>query len=178
MNITFLLLASVGNRLDFTKSLALRYVTNKLRRCCLFLMLWKNANHSLLDSIFWSKLCKSTSVSDCPLSFLEQFLALIPRYASRTYSIEHTLSWTHSNGFKLPLGRMNFITVLNHPLHPKILCCCFSTYCHVLFTQISFCWIISEYVVEFILCKICTISFRPVRRYMIWAITVWDFLRN
>ena len=97
LNIAFSLLASVGNRLDFAKSLALRYVTNKLRRCCLFLMLWKIANHSLLNSIFCSKPCKCTRVSDYPLLSVEKFLALMPRYTSCTYSID--------NGFKLPLGQ-------------------------------------------------------------------------
>ena len=97
LNISFSLLASVGNRLDFTKSSAQRYVTNKLRRCCLFLMLWKNVNHSLLNSIFCSKPCKCTRVSDYPRLSIETFLALIPRYTSCAYSID--------NGFKLPLGQ-------------------------------------------------------------------------
>ena len=63
----------------------------------LILMLRKNVNHSLLDSFFCSKLTKFTRVSKCPLSSLEQFLALIPRHTSCTYSID--------NGFKLPLGQ-------------------------------------------------------------------------
>ena len=77
--------------------------------CCLFLKLWKNANHSLLDSIFYSELCKYTRVSDCPLSSLEHFFALIPRHTSFSYSI--------NNGFKLILGRVNFVIVLNHDLY-------------------------------------------------------------
>ena len=60
-------------------------------------MLWKNANHSLFDSISCSKLCKFTCVSDCPRLSLEQFLVLIPQYTSCTYSI--------NNGFKLPLSQ-------------------------------------------------------------------------
>ena len=59
--------------------------------------------------IFCSKLCKDIPVSSCPLSCLEQFLPLISRYTSFTYPID--------NGFKLPLDRMNFITVLNHCFH-------------------------------------------------------------
>ena len=73
-------------------------------------MLWKNADHSLLICIFCSKLSKCTRVSNCPLSSLEQFFALIRLYASFTYSID--------NGFKLPFGSMNVITVLNHSLYP------------------------------------------------------------
>ena len=97
LNISFSFLTGVGNRRDFTKSSAQSWVINKLRRCCLFLMLWKNANHSLLNSIFCSKLWKCTRVSDCPLLSLEQFLALILRYTSCTYSID--------NGFTLPLDQ-------------------------------------------------------------------------
>ena len=74
-----------------------KWVTSKLRKCCLFLMLWKNANHSLLDSIFCSKFWKCLRVSDSPLLSLELFLALIPRYTSCTYSID--------NGVKLSLGQ-------------------------------------------------------------------------
>ena len=69
----------------------------------------KNANQSLLGSFFCHKLCKCTRFSDCPLSSMEQFLALIPRYTSFTFCID--------NGFKLLLGRVNFITVLNHSLY-------------------------------------------------------------
>ena len=72
-------------------------------------ILWKNADHSLLSCIFCSKLCKCTRVSICPLSSLEQFLALIPLYKSLTYPID--------NSFKLPLGSVNDITVLNHSLY-------------------------------------------------------------
>ena len=72
-------------------------------------MLWKNADHSLLSCIFCSKLSKCTRVSNCPLSSLEQFLALIPLYTSFTYSID--------NGFKIPLGNVNVITVSNHSLY-------------------------------------------------------------
>ena len=73
----------------------------KLRIYCFILMLWKNAKHSLLDSIFCSKLCKCTGVSDCLLSSLEQSLALIILMMN----------------LKLPLGRVNFMTVLNHSLY-------------------------------------------------------------
>ena len=69
----------------------------------------ENANQSLLGSFFCHKLCKYTHFSDCPLSSMEQFLALIPRYTSFTFCID--------NGFKLLLGRVNFITVLNHSLY-------------------------------------------------------------
>ena len=86
-------------------------------------MLWKNADHSLLSWIFCSKLCKCSRVSNCPLSSLEQFLALIPLYISFKYSIE--------NGFKLPLRSVNVTTVLNHSLYLYILFCCFLTYCHI-----------------------------------------------
>ena len=72
-------------------------------------MLWKNADHSLLTCVFCSKLCKCTRVSNCSLSSLEQFLALIPLYTSFTYSID--------NGFKLTLGSVNVITVLNYSLY-------------------------------------------------------------
>ena len=75
-------------------------------------MLWKNANHSLLDSIFCFKLFKSTRVSDCPLLSLGKFLALIPRYILLTYSID--------NEFKLLLVTVNFITVLNHSLYVSL----------------------------------------------------------
>ena len=68
----------------------------------------EKCNHSVLDSVFCSKLRKFTQFSDCPPSSLEQFLALIPRYTSFTYCT--------GNGFKLLLGRVNFITVLNHSL--------------------------------------------------------------
>ena len=61
LNVSFSLLTSIGGRPDCTKSSAGKEVTNKLRRCCLFLMLWKNANYSLLDSIFCSKFCKCTT---------------------------------------------------------------------------------------------------------------------
>ena len=71
LSISFLLLTRIGNGLDGRKSLGQRYVTTKLRRCCLFLVLWKNASHSLLDSIFCSKLCKCIHVSDSPFSLLE-----------------------------------------------------------------------------------------------------------
>ena len=67
----------------------------------------------MLTILYWTSFvlnfCKSTRVSDCPLSSLEQFLALILRYKSFAYSID--------NGFKLLLGRVNFITVLNHSLY-------------------------------------------------------------
>ena len=69
-------------------------------------MLRKNANHFLLSSIFYSKLCERTYVLDCSLSSLEQFLSLIPRYKSFTYSTD--------NDFKLLIGRVNFVTVLSH----------------------------------------------------------------
>ena len=46
------------------------YVKNKGKRCRLFLMLWRNANHSLLNIIFCSKLWKCTGVSGRPLSFV------------------------------------------------------------------------------------------------------------
>ena len=72
-------------------------------------MLWKNADHSSLSCIFCSKLCKCTRVSNYSLSSLEQFLSLIPLYTSFIYSID--------NGFKLPLGSVNVITVLNHSLY-------------------------------------------------------------
>ena len=62
--------------------------------------------------IFASNLCKCTRVSDCPLSSLEKFLAVIPRYTSFTYS--------NDNGFKLLLGRVNFVTVLNHSLYVSL----------------------------------------------------------
>ena len=71
--------------------------------------LWKIVDHSLLSYIFCSNFCKCTHVSHCPLSSLEQFLALIPLYASFTYSID--------NGFKLSLGSVNVITVLHHSLY-------------------------------------------------------------
>ena len=67
-------------------------------------MLWKNANHSLFDSISCSKLCKFTCVSDCPRLSLEQFLVPIPQYTSCTYSI--------NNGFKLPLGQNELSNIL------------------------------------------------------------------
>ena len=72
-------------------------------------MLCKNGNYFLWDSIFCSKLCKSTRVPDCPLLSLEQLLALIPRYVSFIYSID--------NGFKILLRRVNFITALNQSLY-------------------------------------------------------------
>ena len=46
-------LTSIGNGIGCTKLSAQRSFTNKLKRCCLFLMLWKNA-----------KFCKGTRVSD------------------------------------------------------------------------------------------------------------------
>ena len=66
-------------------------------------ILWKNVDYSFLSCIFWSKLCKCTHVWNCPLSSLEQFLALIPVYTSFTYSVD--------NGFKLPLGSVNFVSL-------------------------------------------------------------------
>ena len=96
LDVSFFLLTSNGDVLDCAKSLR--------QRCCLFLMLWKNANHSLLDSIFCSKPSKCTQDSDCPFSFLEQFLIQIPRYTLFTYSID--------NDFKLLPGRVNFVIVL------------------------------------------------------------------
>ena len=72
-------------------------------------VLWKNPDHSLLSCIFCPKHCKCTLVSNCPLSSRKQFLALIPLYTSFTYSID--------NGFKLPPGSVNVITVLNHSLY-------------------------------------------------------------
>ena len=90
---------------------------------CIKEMLWKNADHSLLSSIYCSKFCKCTRVSNCPLSPLEQFLALVCLYTSFTYSID--------NGFKLPLGSVKVITILNHSLYVKILFYCFQTYCHI-----------------------------------------------
>ena len=54
-------------------------------------MIWKNV-----------KLCKCTRFSDCPLSSLEQFLAL---------------QNSADNGFKLLLVRVNFLTVLHHSLY-------------------------------------------------------------
>ena len=97
-----------------------RQVTNKLKRCCLFLILWENANYSLMDSVFCFRICKCTLVSDCPTSTLEQFLALIPRYTPLTYSID--------NGFKLLLGRVNFVTVLNHSLYVSLTLIALMTY--------------------------------------------------
>ena len=64
-------------------------------------MSWKNV-----------KLCKCTRVSNCPLLSLEQFLGLISRCTSFTYSID--------NEIKLQLGRVNFITVLNHSLNVSL----------------------------------------------------------
>ena len=104
-NVLFLLSTSIGNLLDCIKSLP--------QRCCLFLMLWKNASRSLLGSIFCSKPLKCTHVSDCPLSFSEQFLALIPRYTSFTYFTD--------NGFKPLLGRVNFIIILYHSLYVTLI---------------------------------------------------------
>ena len=101
LDVSFFLFTSNGNVLDWAKSLT--------QRCCLFLMLWKNANHSLLDSIFYSKPSKCTQDLDCPLSFLEQFLIQIPRYKLFTYSI--------NNDFKLLPGRVNFVIVLYHSLY-------------------------------------------------------------
>ena len=98
LNISFPLLTSIGNILEFTKSLAHRYLTNKLKRLCLFLMSWKNPNHFLLGRIFSSKLWKCTRVLDYSLLYLEQFLALDT----------HCSHIVTDNGFKLPLGRMNF----------------------------------------------------------------------
>ena len=72
-------------------------------------MLWKHANYSLLSCIFCSKLHKWTCVSNCPLSSLAQFLALIPLCRSFAYSID--------NGFNLPLSSVNVITVINHSLY-------------------------------------------------------------
>ena len=69
----------------------------------------ENSNQSLLDRIFYSKRCKCTRVSDCPLSSLEHFLALIPQYKSFTYTVD--------NDFKLLIGRVNFMTVLSHSLY-------------------------------------------------------------
>ena len=66
----------------------------------------------ILDIVENAKLCKYNRVSDCPLSCLEQFLAPIPRYIWFTYSI--------NNDFKLILGRVNFITSLNHYLHVSL----------------------------------------------------------
>ena len=61
-------------------------------------MLWKNVDLSLLGCIFSSKLCKYTRVSECHLSSLEQFLVIIPRHTSFTYSIDwlnyHPAGWT------------------------------------------------------------------------------------
>ena len=74
-------------------------------------MWWKNANHSLLDNIFCCKLCKCTRVPDCLLSSREQFLALIPWYISSTYT---------ANGFKILLGRVNFMSVLSLPLYVSL----------------------------------------------------------
>ena len=125
LNISFSLLASVGNRW-FYKIISTEIVTNKLRRCCLFLMLWKNANHSLFDSIFYSNLCKCTRVSDCPRLSLEQFLALVPQYISCTYFI--------NNGFKLPLGQnelYNSLKLFFVPLNSLLL---LSNLLHILFT--------------------------------------------
>ena len=82
--------------MEMTKKIYPETLKNALGRSILH-YLWKNTNHSLFDNIFSSKLCKRTRVSGCPLLSLEQFLALIPRYASCTYSID--------NGFKLPLGQ-------------------------------------------------------------------------
>ena len=48
----------------------------------------KNANHYLLSCIFRFKLCKCTRFSDCPLSPLEEFLALIALFDARPL---HTL---------------------------------------------------------------------------------------
>ena len=58
------------------------------------------------------KICKCTRVSNCPLSSLEQFLALILRYISFIYSVD--------NGFNLALGIVNFMTVLNHFLYVSL----------------------------------------------------------
>ena len=95
--VSFSLLTSTGSERSFKKSSARRKFTNKLKRCCLFLMLWKN-----------KQLSKWTRALDCPLSSLEQ-IHTIPRYISFTHCV--------NNGYNLILGRVNFITVLNHSLY-------------------------------------------------------------
>ena len=82
-------------------------------------MLCKNGNYSLWDSIFCSKLCKLTHVSDCLLLSLEQLLALIPRYISFIYCID--------NGFKILLRRVNFIIALNQSLYVFLILIAFMT---------------------------------------------------
>ena len=57
---------------------------------------------------FWNAL-----MSQVILSFLEQFLALIPRYTLFTYFTD--------NGFKSLLGRANFIIILYHSLYVTLI---------------------------------------------------------
>ena len=52
-------------------------------------------------------------MSQVILSFLEQFLALIPRYTLFTYFTD--------NGFKSLLGRANFIIILYHSLYVTLI---------------------------------------------------------
>ena len=93
LNVSFLLFTSIGNVFDGTKSLPQRKVTNKLKRCCLFLMLWKNANHSLLGSNLCSKLSRRTHVSDTHVSLISFFSRVV---LSTNISIKtvHTLYWS------------------------------------------------------------------------------------
>ena len=93
---------------------------NKLRRCFFILMLWKDAKRSLLDRIFCSKFCKCTGVSDCPLSSLEQSLALIPRYTLFAYSFDTEFKTTTRQSEFYDCFKPFFV----------IICYCFPTYCH------------------------------------------------